>query len=254
MTRESAFDQAFVRTCVEGDPEDIFLRMSVGLRSVLYAVTLIRRQMLRADAAPKDLRYSCTEELVLFNGHPKATRVLDGQIPDMTPGNCFGNAFEITQSYPGLRYVEGWAVMEQGTPTHHAWIEHADGSISDPTWAPIIRATLARPDVQLNPNYAARGIYMGVSVDRDAHLGWFAEHNTMNLLSFGDMMPVDILRRGLDVIGDYALAESDIESTREGALDYVRSNAKWRLDAEGTGFIREHPDGRVDRWRGETML
>lgn len=248
----SSFDQAFVRHCIESP--DRFYAMTRGLKYVLASMTHIRRQMLKQPGAPTDLRYSCTEELVLFNATAKTTHVLDSRIPDMTAGNCFGNAFEITQSYPGLRYVEGWAVMEQGTPTHHAWIEHADGSISDPTWASIIRATLARPGVNLAPDYAARGVYMGVSVSRDDHVAWFNEHNTMNLLAFGDMMPVDILRRGLDVFGDYALADSEIDEAREAALESVRSTAKWVLDEDGYSYVRHNSDGSIDRWRGETML
>lgn len=50
-------------------------------------------------------------------------------------GQCYYNAFQASADY-GLQYVEGYA-MTQTSPflVPHAWVEEADGTIIDPTWA-----------------------------------------------------------------------------------------------------------------------
>lgn len=228
-------------------PEDRMDGLLRFLKWELAAATWMRRKLMQMQPPPFHLRYSCTEELVLFNATAKPTFITACAFPPMKKGNCFGNAFELSLEHRELRYTEGWACMEQSIPTHHAWVTHPDGSVSDPTWLSIVNE---KSDAECLPGYRARCVYMGVEVALENHLAWFEEHGTPNLLAFGEMMPKEVLEHGLDAFSARIHPDCMDYSIRE-TMKAVRENPQWELDEDGLFYERVLADGTVERWDGQ---
>ena len=162
---QDPFIQSIAHECIMS--EDRNMAMTLFLRETLFLYAKMRREMVRRmDPPPPPLKYASAEEMVLFVGTPKATRITECRYPAMRAGNCFGNAFELTLDDPTLTYVEGWACMEQSFPTHHGWVEDAEGNIHDPTWLTLVREWETDPRHVFAPNYQARCVYWGVRVPR----------------------------------------------------------------------------------------
>lgn len=51
-----------------------------------------------------------------------------------SPGYCFLNAWQAVSRQRELRYVEGFAIAEDGQPLHHAWVADQTGQAWDVTW------------------------------------------------------------------------------------------------------------------------
>lgn len=54
-------------------------------------------------------------------------------------GHCYDNACRAVRKYPGMTYVQGYAVW-RGRVLPNAWIE-LEGEIIDPTWCNRVLAT-----------------------------------------------------------------------------------------------------------------
>lgn len=235
------------REAFSEDPSDRFRALERFLKLELAMVTWVRRQMMKQQPPPVHLRYSCTEEFVLFNGVSRATFITDCAFPPMKLGNCFANAMQLTLENPELLYTEGWACMEQSIPTHHGWVTHPDGSISDPTWLSLVTQDDGRERL---PDYRARCVYMGVTIPVDNHLAWFAEHETPNLLAFGEMMPQQVLEHGAGAFAD-TVSPDERDWHIEEVLGVLRSTPQWKLSADGSSYERVLKDGTVQRWCGQ---
>jgi hypothetical protein len=216
------------------------------LKLELAAATWLRRKMVQRQPPPFRLRYSCTEEMVLFNTTAKPALITASAFPEMKAGNCFANAMQLALEHRELRYTEGWACMEQSVPTHHAWVTHPDGSVSDPTWLSIVNSMT---ESDLIPGYRARCVYMGISIPLANHLAWFREHGTPNLLAFGEMMPRKALTDGMDAYAE-ALEPGEVDRAAVLAMAAIRDASQWELDDDGQFYERVLADGTVERWSG----
>ena len=229
-------------------PEDRNEMLTGYLRDTLSIYARMRRTLVREmqdRGACPPLKYASAEEMVLFVGRPKATRITECRFPPMRAGNCFGNAFELTLDDPTLTYVEGWACMEQSYPTHHGWVEDTNGNIHDPTWLTIVQEQRANPRTRFMYGYAARCVYWGVRVPRRQHLAWFHKHDTPNVLSFGDMTPREILHEGMDALSD--ISSNEAEDIRQ-AKHALATTPQWRLNGAGTGHERTNLGGTLTEW------
>lgn len=258
MTR-SSLEQNLVGQVMACPADERFEALKDFLLFTLTMVTQMRRKMIGLCPPPPELalRYSCTEELVLFNATAKPTFIADCQFPEMQIGNCFGNAFQLSMEHPELRYVEGWACMEQSIPTHHAWVEHPDGSVSDPTWLGMVKNALdpinGNANIHVAPDYKGRCVYLGVSIPLANHLAWFEENGTPNLLAFGDMMPVEVLSKGTDAWASAIHPDLIVETIRE-TCESIAETPQWLLNADRDGYERRWPDGRLDTWAGDDYV
>jgi hypothetical protein len=90
------------------------------------------------NQTPDDWYYRNYYDVVLREGSGPRIQALE--LPDyyevMEKQQCFYNAWCLCMETPGLTYVEGFAQC-RFIPVEHAWIEEADGTIIDPTWAGI---------------------------------------------------------------------------------------------------------------------
>lgn len=91
-----------------------------------------------ANQTPEGWYYRNYYDLVLREGMGPYQQPIE--LPEyydvMEKNACFSNAWNLIQETPDLIYCEGYA-LSRSIPLEHAWIEEADGSIIDPTWAGI---------------------------------------------------------------------------------------------------------------------
>lgn len=242
--------------CSDGDDgAEVFEALTRLTKQWLWSYTVMKRRHFDSirgvsDRFVRELRYTCPEELVIFNATAKSTRITDCQFPEMMAGNCFENAFVLALRDPTLRYMEGWATMEQSFPTHHAWVEHPDGSISDPTWLTIVNDSARRNPEGLAPGFSSRCVYMGVHVPLAAHVGWMVEKNTMNLLSFGEMTDPEVLFKGMDAFPGYTIPEPYLAKVVKQIDEQLALHPKWHLSKTEVGVFerRDHYGNVTDRW------
>lgn len=232
------------------DPDDPFRGLHRVTIQWLYAMVRIRREMM-ASMPGHGFRYSCPEEMVLFDGVATYTRIEDCRFPEMQIGNCFANAFTLTLLHPELRYCEGWANMEQSIPTHHAWVMHPDGSISDPTWLGMVREVREGKRGDTVPGWNGRGVYLGITLPRNYHLAWFHTHGTPNLLSMGEMTDPEVLALGYEAYTRRQVRPDRFPEAIADALSEVAETPQWQLAPDGKSYTRTRKDGKVERWVGE---
>jgi hypothetical protein len=185
-----------IRPAIHPVAQDTLMK---AIKEYLFLVTKIKRQSMRR-ASIKSFRYSCVEELVLFNGKAFYTNLDTQERPDGKIGECFLNAFNIAQINPETyTYAEGWAMMDGSIPTHHAWVVDAEGHVYDPTWQSVIRNEHERQITRAGSVHRTFGSasYLGITIDARSHLSWAERHRYPNLLSYGDMAPVGVLERGI---------------------------------------------------------
>lgn len=232
------------------DTSDPYRALKQTNREWLAFTTKVRRDMLARSTLK--LRYSCPEEIVLFEGVTVETKIEHCQFPPMKLGNCFANAMLLTLHNPELRYCEGFALMEQSMPTHHAWVMHPDGSVSDPTWLSLIHDIREGKRGGTIEGWDGRCVYIGVTVPRLQHFGWMLKHETMNLLSYGDMTRREVLEHGPDAWAEFEIAPDQEQSAIEQIEDMLCSAPKWELSEDQTHYVRRDRDGNItDRWYGE---
>jgi hypothetical protein len=237
-------------------PDERFDAMQHDLIGFLTGYTSMRQHQLAGMVNIPPIKYTCPEEMVLDVGKPVRSIIRECRVPKMLAGNCFANAFELTLVDPTLRYVEGWALMEQSFPTHHAWVVHPDGHISDPTWLSVIDRDLPADGKGMLPGYASRCVYIGASPTVTQHLGWFFEHETPNILAFGEMTPAEILLHGMGALErvDVDIPEM-VEPIRAACLGSIRKSRPWercmtRHDLEQGQYRREMANGDIEYWSG----
>lgn len=164
--------------------------LTKALREFLAWITARQRA-----AVPPGLRYASTEELVLFSATPIRANLFEMTIPEMSAGDCFDNAYRVSQADPAFRYAEGYALMCGSIPTHHAWLVDRAGEVHDPTWPAQYRAHAAR---QPERNWSGRVVYMGIEIEAAAHRVWTARRPHPNLLAVRDDDIPEVLRLGVE--------------------------------------------------------
>jgi len=114
---------------------------------------------LRKGSRPTDLPYAGQEDFVLKNGkvftsqkYPEKYEKYRGEMK-----LCFTNAFDLSQRFPELTYVEGYG-MSSNIPLaiHHAFCVDKKGNVVDPTWRD--QEETAYFGVQFNQTYVANTI------------------------------------------------------------------------------------------------
>jgi hypothetical protein len=92
--------------------------------------------MIEALGNSNDLRFQSYYSLVAeyTEGPRRQGIILPEGFEVMTPNECYGNCFNVVLDHTDVTYVEGYA-QATSMPTNHAWLEHDDGTIIDPTWA-----------------------------------------------------------------------------------------------------------------------
>ena len=168
-----------------------FPELASALRHYLAIIT-----NLRAPRKP-GLRYRCSEELVLFNAKPVWANLRDMTLPAMQVKECFDNAAMIAGANPEYRYTEGFALMDGSIPTHHGWLTGPSGEAADPTWPAMYERHAER---EPSKRWSGRVVYMGISVDREAHLRWMERTGYPNFLAVRDDDVVDLLKNGLGAL------------------------------------------------------
>lgn len=126
--------------------------------------------------------YASTEEFILKEGLAMpATFDLMGTVPDMEVGKCFDNCWLISQANWRYVYCEGWAIMDHGLPTHHAWLYDTWlRRVEDPTWREMY---VERRQAYSGEPWTGHGVYWGVPIHQMDHAGWAAMHGYPNVLA-----------------------------------------------------------------------
>jgi hypothetical protein len=206
--------------------------LSKALREYLAMVTKIKRRG-GYKGKPPSFRYASAEEMVLFSGTAFQTIITDCDLPPMQRGNCFANAFTLALNDPAYRYYEGWAYMEHGIPTHHAWVVDPNGKVQDPTWLDSVR----NPTKPLDPSNRTRSAYYGVHIPLTQQVGWMIFKGTMNIVAFGEMTPREVLEEGLehfkmfDVLTSPAgQLEGGLDKAKKLCLDAIANQPQWKSD------------------------
>lgn len=140
-------------------------------------------------------KYGSSEEFILKETRPMGAMFDEmGAIPDMRFGKCFDNAWEVSQLNHRYRYFEGWAAMDHGIPTHHAWLYDTwTRKIEDPTWRRFYMSK--RVEFPQEP-WSGCGVYWGIPVHPADHLQWAARTGHPNLLAVYDDDHKDVLLHG----------------------------------------------------------
>src|SRR5436190_8035194 len=129
-------------------------------------------------------RYRLYEALVLDLGQPWTAAPLPRSLRRGPMHYCYGTTLGLVQKYPGLRYVEGfaipWADGHAGAPCLHSWAVNGNGRVWDATW----------PD----PEHSA---YFGMAfsradVERFIHL----DEDTFGILATEHLIGSPLLRTG----------------------------------------------------------
>lgn len=143
-------------------------------------------------------QYSSAEHLIRDEGKAFHANIWEMTVNDLAPGQCFLNAFMLSQINPRWRYYEGWALMPFSIPTHHAWVVDEDDVVQDPTWKPLYRRYR---DADANRGskqpYSGAAAYVGVSVDPTHHLNWTLTRGQPNILAIGDFDIAEVMREGV---------------------------------------------------------
>lgn len=140
------------------------------------------------------LPYGSTEEFILKEGLAMPASFGDMLLPDMEPGRCFNNAWEVSQLNWRYVYCEGWAVMDHGLPTHHAWLYDTWlRRVEDPTWHGMYMDRAAR---FAHEPWTGCGVYWGVPVHQMDHVQWTMRRPHPNLLAVDDNDYQDVLLLG----------------------------------------------------------
>lgn len=169
-----------------------FPELTAALRQYLFVVTRMRRLV----GPPAGFRYGSSEELVLFNATPVWANLRAMGLPPMPAKECFDNALSDAAN-PALRYTEGFALMDGGIPTHHGWVTDTDGKALDSTWPALYdRHAKAQPAKR----WSGRVVYLGISVDRGAHLKWIERTGYPNLLAVNEFDVEQLLHVGLSAL------------------------------------------------------
>jgi hypothetical protein len=91
-------------------------------------------------------------------------------------------------------YCEGWAIMDHGLPTHHAWLYDTWGQkVEDPTWR---RMYVERRATYTNEPWTGHGVYWGFPVHHIDHLNWAAQTGFPNLLAVNQDDHLRVLQEG----------------------------------------------------------
>jgi hypothetical protein len=152
-------------------------------------------KMRRQGRPSNGLRYQSSEELILFTATPVWADLATMDVDPMPAKQCFDNAFAMAGG--GGRYTEGFALMDGSLPTHHGWITDSDGKAIDPTWPSLYAAHAAREPAK---RWSGRVVYMGLAIDRDAHLRWIERTGYPNILALYEADIEELLKLGLDAL------------------------------------------------------
>lgn len=177
-------DSLRIRTDVDVDlgpmarPADL----QSGLRCYLEGLTRL------AETQPQlslpGYRYRVYEELVLDLGQPWTAATLPRKLRRGPMRHCYGNTLALVQRFPGLRYVEGfaipWADGHVGRPELHCWAVNVNGRVWDATWP--------------EPEHSA---YFGVVFSRE-HVERFVnlDADTFGILATEHLIGSPLLRTG----------------------------------------------------------
>lgn len=132
--------------------------------------------------------------LSLGCGPRHAPLVLPDWMDPMQLRNCYENAALMAMEFEELTYVEGYA-WHSFVPMQHAWLEHEDGTIIDPTWA---QGELTQ--------YGDHATYMGVKFDIQLLRTLVVKHGIYGLFTGDSEARYPMLRNGLVMNGDVAIA------------------------------------------------
>lgn len=170
-----------------------FQQLTGALREYLSLVAKMRSDSRTVPGR----RFQSTEELILAVAKPVWANLDAMDLPPMQPKECFDNAEKVAAERPELRYTEGFALMDGSIPTHHAWLTDADGKAVDPTWPSVYAANAQR---QPGKHWSGRVVYMGIAVDRDAHIRWMERTGFANILAYCEDDIEELLRLGPDAL------------------------------------------------------
>ena len=99
------------------------------LLEYLRQIRAIRETMRK----PSEFVYSCVEDFLLKHGTFFQIDGLPATIRPMRLGECYENAWRVSNRSKAYHYVEGVALGV--IPLSHAWLVDRDGHAYDPTWA-----------------------------------------------------------------------------------------------------------------------
>ncbi len=88
------------------------------LRALLEQEVRIRESMY-ARLPSKD--YSCQPDFVLRHGKSYLAQPLPVKYRPLIPKQCYYNSYKMICRYSTLRYVEGYVLIPDLIPIHHAW-------------------------------------------------------------------------------------------------------------------------------------
>ena len=170
-----------------------FPELTRALREYLSLVA----EMRRTSGPARDWRYRSSEELILATATPVWAKLGDMTLPPMPPKQCFDNAEKVAAERPGLRYTEGFALMDGSIPTHHAWLTDPDGKALDPTWPSVYSGHAER---QPGKHWSGRVVYMGIPVERNAHIRWMERTGFANILAYREDDIEELLKLGPEAL------------------------------------------------------
>lgn len=132
-------------------------------------------------------------------GRPRrAPLELPDWVDPMELRNCYQNAFDMAMEWPELTYVEGFA-LGSFMPVMHAWLEHDDGTIIDPTWS--------QPELQ---QHAESAVYLGVRFERSLLFSLTHEYRIYGIYTGDSETNCPILRYGLEFENDTAIKRKEV--------------------------------------------
>lgn len=183
----------------------------------LIAQTKMIAQM-RESSRKEGWAWSSTEELLLaLAGDPVVldTLRLPRGVKAGQPGDCFANAFRLSQSEPARFYYAEGLAYAGAFVTSHAWcIDRTTGAIVDPTWAGLTLSEI---------NTERPAAYLGLAFDHHFHAEWVHHAANPSIIEDGWRREGRILREGLRqdehglVIGWGNKSASAVASSSEGA-------------------------------------